>query len=610
MTTLCINPHCSEPKNPDARDRCQSCGSRLLLGKRFRPVHQLGQGGFGRTFVAWDEDAEPPQKCVIKQIVRSRGDRNLDLAEADRLAQLGKHPQIPQLIAILDSPRDICLVQTYIPGQNLEQVLKAAGPFTEQQVRSLLLSLLPVLQFIHERGIIHRDIKPENILLSGADALPMLVDFGAARTVPTATELEHTGTVIGSAGYAAPEQALGKAVPASDLYGLGVTCLHLLTGEHPFDLYSVAEDRWVWQTFAATAVSASLARVLNRLTTRALRSRYAAAAAALADLDPAGLGAARSPTTPPAAAAEISWQCCQTWLTTGRTVNALAVSPEGSAIATANSDGTVQLWDRQTGDVLQTFAQRLRFGQGHTDAVTAIDFHPDGHRLFSGSQDSTVKQWDLRTYRLQHTFQQPGWQITAIALSPDGHRLFTADVEGRIAIWDIDQEKRLMDLRRHAGAVNNFVLSPTGNRLASVGEDGTLRLWSLPDGQLLHTWTAKAGLQAVALSLTDPALITGDAKGQVTLWPLDDFTQHISVGRHHDAVSAITLSSDGRWLATASRDRTIQLWDWTQKPPRRLAVLYHDWAIRDLLFMPDAKTLISCAADETIRFWQPQMTEA
>ncbi|HEY9887546.1 MAG TPA: serine/threonine-protein kinase, partial [Candidatus Obscuribacterales bacterium] len=507
------------------------------------------------------------------------------------------------LIALLVSDRDVCLVQSYIAGRNLEQVLQAEGPWNEAQVRSLLTTLLPVLQFIHGQGIIHRDIKPENILLPDGDALPILVDFGAARPVPTAPELAATGTVIGSAGYAAPEQALGKAVPASDLYGLGVTCLHLLTGVHPFDLYDLATDRWVWQPLTTQPVGAALAQVLDRLAARSLRSRYATAAAALADLAPAGIMAVRSPTAlepcPPQ-----QWEGVATWPTPGRIVNAVAVSPAGQAIATANSDHTVQLWDRQTGDVLHTFAQRWGWGAGHRDAVTAVQFHPDGRSLFTGSQDSTFKQWDLRHYHLQHTQQAGGWQVTAIALTPNGDTLITATADGRLTLWDLPQNQRRCDLVRHTGAINDLAVSPDGTRLISVGEEGTLRLWALPTGQLLHTWTAAVGLRAVALLPSEPALITGSQRGEVTQWSLTDFDDHTLLGQHQDAVSALAVSPDGRWLATGSRDREIHLWDWTHTPPRQVATRHHAWAVCDLVFTPDSQTLISSAADGTIRFWQ------
>ncbi|MDB9528378.1 serine/threonine protein kinase [Oscillatoria sp. CS-180] len=609
MNTLCINPQCPQPQNSDDRDRCQSCGAQLLLGGRFRPLQQLGQGGFGRTFLALDEAQQPFQKCVVKQILPSatgsaEDARQRTIAEAERLSYLGQHPQIPELIAVLESSRDICLVQAFIPGKNLEQTLSAEGPLGEARVRSLLLALLPVLTFIHEQGIIHRDIKPENILLPDTDDLPVLVDFGAARTLLTATELRHTGTVIGSAGYAAPEQALGKAVPASDLYGLGMTCVHLLTGEHPFNLYSVAEDRWIWKSFVASPVGITLTRVLNKLIARPLANRYGSATSALADLDPAGVLTAKSPSqaTITFQTTATRWRCTQVWTTPGRVANALAISPDGRAIATANSDNSVQLWDRQTGDLVQTFSQRLGFGSGHTDAVVAVAFHPAGQLLLTGSRDSTVKLWDLRSYRLLQTLQQPGWQVRAIALSPNGDRLATADTEGRIALWDTATAQRSVDLIRHSQAVNDLIVSPDGRRLISVGEEGTLRLWTIPEGQLLHTWTAKAGLRTVQLSTVESALITGSSRGHLETWSLTDLKDHSLLAQRSSAITEIALSADNQLLAVGGHDSEIRLWQW--RANQCFAKLYHDWAIRDLLFQAEDNSLISSAADETIRFWQ------
>lgn len=600
MTTRCINPQCPHPVNDEARDCCQGCQAQLRLGGRFRPVKLLGQGGFGRTFLAWDEAPSPPRRCVIKQIIRAQAARDRIWQEAERLVQLGQHPQIPELIAVLESSRDLCLVQDYIPGRNLEQVLQAEGPFTEAGVRSLLLSLLPVLQFIHDQGIIHRDIKPENILLPG-DRPPVLVDFGAARSLPTATQ---TGTVIGSAGYAAPEQALGKAVPASDLYGLGVTCLHLLTGDPPFDLYSVLEDQWLWQASTLHPVSPALTRILNRLTARPLRSRYPSAAAALADLAPAGILPA-APASPVLASPQKAWRCLRTVPTPDRIANALALSPDGRAIATANSDATVQLWDLQ-GGLIHTFAQRFGFGSGHTDAVTAVEFHPNGRLLVTASQDGTVKQWDLQTYKLQSTLRPSGWPITAIALTPDGQMLLAGSGEGHITAWDLATGSAQWKLVRHAGAINDLALSPDGSRLASAGDDGTLRLWSLPEGTLLHTWTAPdaTALCAVGFAMADPALVTGDAAGCVVLWNLLDFQQRTVLDRHRDAVSAIALTPDSSLLASSSRDQSVHLWTGAGDARQQIASLPHSWAVQDIAFTADGSMLVSSAADETIRFWR------
>ncbi|MDA0673412.1 MAG: protein kinase, partial [Cyanobacteria bacterium] len=198
--TLCINPDCPQPHHGPTERVCGGCGAKLVLGDRFRPIAVLGQGGFGRTFLAWDEAQTPPQPCVIKQHLRTDLDPARFYREADRLTDLGQHPQIPQLIAILTSRRGLCLVQAYIPGETLAAAVQRQGPWTEAAVRSLLVALLPVVQFIHDRHVIHRDIKPANILLPGGDRPPVLVDFGAAKALRDDTLREKPGTVIGSAG--------------------------------------------------------------------------------------------------------------------------------------------------------------------------------------------------------------------------------------------------------------------------------------------------------------------------------------------------------------------------------------------------------------------------
>src|SRR5919199_328179 len=223
--SYCLNPSCSKPQNPNGIQLCQSCGSTLLLQKRYQALKLIGQGGFGRTFLAVDGGKPSKPRCVIKQF--------FPVGAGLILAQ----------------------------GTNLAQELAEEGAFNETQIRGLLISLLPVLNFIHERKVIHRDIKPANIIRRTSPPLQtqgratgthrkrgqlVLVDFGAAKFA-TGTALLKTGTSIGSAEYTAPEQIRGRAVFASDLYSLGVTCIHLLTQIPPFDLFDSSEDTWVWR---------------------------------------------------------------------------------------------------------------------------------------------------------------------------------------------------------------------------------------------------------------------------------------------------------------------------------------------------------------------------
>jgi formylglycine-generating enzyme required for sulfatase activity len=287
LMSYCINPNCSAPaKNSNDTNFCITCGASLRLKDRYRAQKLLGQGGFGKTFKAVDEDRPGQPLCVIKQFAYSNSDPktqqmalNLFYEEAKHLQSLGSHPQIPELLAYFDVDGQPYLVQQYIDGQDLERELAIEGAFNQQKIRELLESLLPVLDFLHNqpKPVIHRDIKPANIIRRRADGVLILVDFGAAK-LATQTMLAKTGTMIGSPEFAAPEQTRGKPAFASDIYSLGVTCIHLLTNVPPFDLFDIGEDNWVWRDYLVNnPVDDLLGEVLDGSIVNALARRYRSA---------------------------------------------------------------------------------------------------------------------------------------------------------------------------------------------------------------------------------------------------------------------------------------------------------------------------------------------
>ena len=289
--SYCLNPHCPKPENPDHVKFCVTCGSKLLLKERYRAIKPIGQGGFGKTFLAVDEDKPSKPRCVIKQFYpQSQGTNTLAKAvelfnqEAVQLDELGKHPQIPELLAYFTQEARQYLVQEFIDGQNLAQELAHRGAFSETQIWQLLNDLLSVLQFCHTRHVIHRDIKPENIILRESDRKLVLVDFGAAKSA-TSAALNKTGTSIGSPEYVAPEQMRGRAIFASDIYSLGATCINLLTGRSPFDSYDTNNDTWVWQQYLQTPVSNQLSRILNKMLESIPIRRYQTVDEVLKDLN-------------------------------------------------------------------------------------------------------------------------------------------------------------------------------------------------------------------------------------------------------------------------------------------------------------------------------------
>ncbi|NJK69556.1 MAG: protein kinase [Microcoleus sp. CSU_2_2] len=291
--SYCLNPNCQKPSNnPASAKFCLNCGANLLLGDRYRPTKSIAREGFGIALLAEDEFKPSKPPCVIKQffpLEHNNAPKAVELfrQEAVRLEQLGKHPQIPELLAHFEEADRLYIVQEFIDGKNLAQELVQTGAFREHQIRSLLQDLLPVLQFIHKGQVIHRDIKPDNIIRRDSDGKLVLVDFGAAKYVATGA-FARTGTTIGSAGYAAPEQTVGKAVFASDIYSLGVTCIHLLTGIEPFDLYDASESKLVWKNYLIdNPVSEELARILNKMIELPLNKRYKSADEVLQDLNSA-----------------------------------------------------------------------------------------------------------------------------------------------------------------------------------------------------------------------------------------------------------------------------------------------------------------------------------
>ena len=276
----CLNPDCLHP-NPDNFKYCQKCGSKLVLTERYIPRSILGQGGFGRTFLATDQYKPSQPYCVIKQFLpQAQGTDTIEKAsqlfaqEAQRLEELGKHPQIPELMAYFIVDNRQYLVQEFVQGNTLQAELDNNGVFTEKQIRELLLEILEILEFVHSKQVIHRDIKPENIIRCSSNNKLFLVDFGAAKVV-TRQQRTATGTIIGSAEYCAPEQSMGKPFFISDLYSLGVTCLHLLTGISPFDLYSPLEGEWVWRDYLnGNVVSDELGKILEKLAHPIAKHRF------------------------------------------------------------------------------------------------------------------------------------------------------------------------------------------------------------------------------------------------------------------------------------------------------------------------------------------------
>lgn len=258
-----------------------------LLDNRYQIIRVLGSGGFGETFLAEDTKMPSSPHCVIKQL-RPITDRpevyqlvqQRFIREAAVLEELGAScNQIPCLYANFTENEQFFLVQEWIEGPTLLEKGRKEGKQSEQFTRQILIEVLHILDYVHSRGMIHRDIKPDNIILRNSDRRPVLIDFGAVKeTVSHPTNSRHQNTksiIVGTPGFMASEQSVGRPIFASDLYGLGMTAIYLLTGKLPRDLTTDPNTAEIlWREHAGN-LSESLAKVLEKAVHFYPRDRYA-----------------------------------------------------------------------------------------------------------------------------------------------------------------------------------------------------------------------------------------------------------------------------------------------------------------------------------------------
>ncbi|MHC5934623.1 protein kinase domain-containing protein [Nostoc sp.] len=632
----CLNPDCHNPPNSDRTMFCSNCGTGLVvLRNRYRPIKSLGGGGFGQTYLAEDID-KLNEHCVIKQFApQVQGTGALQKAtelfeqEAKRLQQLGNHRQIPTLLAYFNEDNRLYLVQEFIDGQNLLAELQQQGIFNEQKVRELLVDLLDILKTVHQQEVIHRDIKPENIIRRG-DGKLVLIDFGASKQL-TATVMTQPGTAIGSFGYAPLEQMQGgEAYPASDLYNVGATCFHLLSGIHPWELWKRQGYGWVasWRQHLQQPVSQDLGRMLDRLLQEEYQQRYQSAAEVLQDLNPPPspapninlrkillvgtdtitlvatqiYGYVRDglfPTNPISIIATIPSRVLLERTLTGHSgmVVSVAISPDGKTLVSGSYDYTIKLWNLATGEEIRTFT-------GHSNFVHSVAISPDGKTLASGSVDTTIKLWNLATGEEIRTLTGHSCWVWSVAFSPDGKTLASGGFDDIIRLWNLATGEQIRTFTGCSISVDDVAISPDGKTLASVGFGDIIKLWNLATGEEIRTLTGHSGgVFSVAISPDGKTLASGSLDKTIKLWNLATGKKIRTFTGHSDSVYSVAISPDGKTLASGSSDSTIKLWNLATGEQIH-TLTGHSHTVISVAISPDGKTLASGSPDRTIKIWR------
>ncbi|WP_066426805.1 serine/threonine-protein kinase [Anabaena sp. 4-3] len=645
----CLNPDCPNPLNPNGKKVCQSCGTTLvpLLRNRFRVIRVLSdEGGFGRTYLSEDKD-KLNERCVIKQLApkfqgtwSQKKAVELFAEEAKRLQELGEHPQIPTLLAYFEQDNCLYLVQQFINGQNLLKELQQRKTYRPGEIQAILLDILPVLKFIHDRGVIHRDIKPENIIRCRIDGRLNLIDFGSSKQLTA--NVQNFGTSIGSHGYSPLEQIRdGKAYAASDLFALGATCFHLLTGISPFQLWMEHGYGWAtnWRQYLRSSLNPELDFVLDKLLQKDLKSRYQSADQVLKDITPkqilalpaAGQTSGKIPVT------QINQKPHLTiiyWLMRAGVLMCAFILLFGfneswynqyRRIYSSLSARLIQPHKSSTpGEVVVAQPQRITLKDitlantllGHENAVVSVAVSPDGETMASSGDDRTIKIWHISTGEEIATLPPPGYpnqghsrKVNAVAISADGTTLVSGSDDKTIKLWNLKTRQEIKTLRGHSDAVHALAISPDGKTLVSGSDDKTIKVWHLESGRLIGTLTGhQYWVRTVAISRDGATIASGSFDKTIKIWDLKTKSLIRTIADNDETITAIAFSPDGNILATASRDRTIKLWNFAQGT--RIRTLRGSTeTVTAIAFSPDGNTLASASRDQTIKLWNLETGE-
>lgn len=591
--------------------------SGAILDNRYRIVQELGGGAMGRVYLAEDRRFNG-LRCAVKEMIDPSADpakhqeavRRFE-DEATMLRTLS-HPHIPRVSDHFTEGARSYLVMDYVEGETLDAALKRQnGPLPEAQVLRWADQLLGVLAYLHghQPAIVFRDLKPPNIMRRPDDSV-VVIDFGIAQHFNP----QRQGTVIGTPGYAAPEQYLGRAEPRSDLYGLGATLHHLLTGSDPqsrtyFDFPPVRR----LNPLVSEATERTLVRALERdlsqrfATADEMRQALGITLAPVAAQPPRvtqALGPAQTlPLASPTARRLIGHQGA---------VTGAVFSHQGNSLVTVGADGFMVVWEVINGSarLSVSLSQAARACGLTPDDATALVAGDNGAVEFIACADGTPRTgltleyirlrslalasdgrlvaaagryapmgiapsgeiwlWDTQTLQ-RHALMSHAAPICSLAFRPDGAMLLAGDSEGHIGLWSVGKRGSWSKTGELASSLKGAYVacSPDNQGVAAVGADGRLIVWHI-DRQQLTFDTGPARHLAIVRDqgMPPPAAVVYSPDGRSLaytapgqpvrrLFLLSGQIDDVGNGRDF---TCLAFSPDGLTLAAGARDGSVWLW--------------------------------------------------
>lgn len=575
---------------------------------RFQILDELGSGGFGIVYRAWDPrvDRVVALKIPRLEMLASKESQFRFEQEARAVAKLD-HPQI---VSVLEA--GVVGLLPYIATIYYPSVTLAVWhrehpqPIAPRLAAELVQKLADGLAHAHEHGVLHRDIKPGNILLvpqSGratsdfklSEATPKIIDFGLAKLADDARDMTQTGTLMGTVRYMSPEVVAGRMKdvgPASDVYSLGTVLYELLAGQPPFTGNSDLEILRLIEAHEPTVirrVRPDVPRDLEIICLKCLEKeparRYPSARSFAEDLARylSGLPILARRTTP--------WQRFVKWSRRNPALAALTSVIAAAAgvlmvvlvmsnlsisraLQDANQERTRASKNEQLAREREGVAREyaycadLRLAQEAWDRSTPLEAEQllKQHIPDQGERDLRGIEWHYLWNSMYRYSQVVATQPTAIwsfAYEPR-HKLFaTGDREGTVRLWSLEPPKLLREFNGDGpNDINALLFTPDGETLMTAGEDHVIRQWRMADGEMIHALKEHHGwVGALAVSQSGEDLLSGDGEGRVLLWDLDRGEFQRELYRHRGAVRWILIHPSKPWVVSGCDDGEIRIWD-------------------------------------------------
>ncbi len=495
------------------------------------------------------------------------------------------------------------------------------------------IQVADALAYAHAQEILHRDIKPSNLLLD-RNGNVWVADFGLAKAAG-ADDLTHTGDIVGTMRYMAPERFEGAGDARADLYGLGLTLYELLALRPAFPerdranlIRTVTEADPPRLRKLNPKVPLDLETIVHKAMAREPVQRYATARALAEDLRRflEGRPILARPTSP----LERCWRWCKrnpavAGLITGialllvlgtAVLTSLAIAARRSASkATANA---VRADDeaRRANEEKRLGDQRLYVAEmglaqqaWHESQTDQVREHLQAV-VPERSEDPDLRGFEWYYLRrlcdaTTRTLRGHTGAVWSVAYSPDGRRVVSAgNGDGTVKIWDVGSGQLIRSLAGPTDGVVCVAYSPDGRSIASAGNaDKTVRLWDAASGTLFRTLRGHdTSVMSVAFSPDSSRCASAGTDETIRVWDTATGRELRTLRGHSKGINRLAYSPDGRAVATASHDGTVKLWDVDAGVLIR-TLNAHPSGAWGVAYSPDGRRVASGGSDKTVRIW-------